>query len=88
MTYSPELIRQITGGQLENGSEAEVEIRGCSIAAVERIVARTKVMMKEETLDFPFVNSALVDYFLWGFRREIAEEMEQFPYHKTRSIFY
>jgi len=88
MTYSPELIRQMTGGQLENGSEAEVEIRGCSIAAVERIVARTKVMMKEETLDFPFVNSALVDYFLWGFRREIAEEMEQFPYHKTRSIFY
>jgi hypothetical protein len=75
-------------GLLENGSELEVEIRGCSIEAVERVVAKVEELMAEETLAFPFVNSALVDYFLWGFRRQISGEMEKYPYHKTRSIYY
>ena len=88
LTYTPHLIAKIEEGLLENGSDLEVEIRGCSIEAVERVVAKVNELMAKETLVFPFVNSALVDYFLWGFRRQIAEEMEKFPYHKTRSIYY
>ncbi len=31
----------------------------------------------------------LVDYALWGYRRQKAEKMEEkFPHHKTRSVFY
>ena len=34
------------------------------------------------------VNDIQIDNFLWGFRREKAKEMEKFPYHKVRSIYY
>lgn len=68
---------------LESGSEFEVEIRGCSILAVDLITRELRKLRPESE-----VNDVLVDYFLWGFRREKAKEMERFPYHKTRSIFY
>ena len=58
-----------------------MEIRGWSIRAVELIVQEAKKSCEE-------VNEHLVDYFLWEFRREKCVEMEKFPYHKTRSIFY
>ena len=72
---------------LPYGSQFEVEIRGCSIHAVELIVQEIRkrnTAGKSETE----INSILVDYFLWGFRRELAEEMTKHPYHKTRSIYY
>jgi hypothetical protein len=51
---------KLNEGLLANGSELEVEIRGCSIAAVEKIVTFTKKAIDDEGLNFPFVNSALV----------------------------
>jgi hypothetical protein len=55
---------------------------------VERVVAATNQLIARDNSDLGFVNSPLVDYFLWGFRRELADAMEKFPYHKTRSVFY
>ena len=34
------------------------------------------------------ITDTKVDYYLWAFRREKAKEMEAFPYHRTRSIYY
>ncbi len=72
------------GDLLENGSELEVEIRGCSIHAVSLVASAARKARPGVA-----VNDVLVDYFLWGFRREKAQEMaDKFPYHKTRSIYY
>lgn len=72
---------------LENGSEMEVEIRGCSIYAVELL----KEWVTEHSPDKKFeVNSVLIDHFLWDFRRKHADEIlkMKIPFHKTLSIYY
>ena len=82
--YSDQLMGVLARNDLlANGSEYEVEIRGCSIEAVSRVV---KVAQKK--LPHTPINCILTDYFLWGFRREMADEMVKYPYHKTRSIYY
>ena len=68
---------------LESGDPREVEIRGCSIEAVERIVEIVNKYLNKNK-----VNAIQMDNFLWGFRREKAEEMKAYPYHRVRSIFY
>ena len=73
------------GELLAHGSRYEVEIRGCSIYAVTLVAEAAK---KKDSEDEHGFTETSVDYFLWGFRREKAQEMENFPYHKTRSIFY
>lgn len=81
--YSKELLEFLqTDDLLSNGDAREVEIRGCSIEAVERIVAKVN-----ERLDRK-VNAIQIDNFLWNFRREKAQEMLKYPYHRVRSIYY
>ena len=63
----------------------EVEIRGCSIEAVSRIVSKINEILSESGQK---VNDIQIDNFLWSFRREKAKEMENFPYHRVRSIYY
>ena len=77
-------VKKSTFVFLESGDPREVEIRGCSIEAVERIV---EIVNKNLNNDKK-VNAIQIDNFLWGFRREKAEEMKAFPYHRVRSIFY
>lgn len=81
--YSNELMSCLKSGQIiENGDAFEVEIRGCSIEAVEQIVKK----LKDHELS---VTPTQVDNFLWGFRREKEPEMSQkYPFHKVRSIYY
>ncbi|XP_040578644.1 queuosine 5'-phosphate N-glycosylase/hydrolase isoform X2 [Lepeophtheirus salmonis] len=87
--YSKELMHVLKLDELlPNGSEMEVEIRGCSIDAVEQIKNALRLSPRYDESKHGFVNSALIDYFLWGLRRELAEEMKVYPYHKTRSIYY
>ena len=78
------MLLNVTIVFLESGDPREVEIRGCSIEAVERIV---ELVNKELTADKK-VNAIQIDNFLWGFRREKAEEMKAYPYHRVRSIYY
>jgi len=84
--YSDSLFQDLKNEKLlESGDPLEVEIRGCSIEAVERIVTKVNEKLKSEDKS---VNAIQMDNFLWGFRREKAEEMLKFPYHRVRSIYY
>ncbi|GBP42806.1 Queuosine salvage protein [Eumeta japonica] len=90
LVYSDDLKRLIIkgAGSIENGSDLEMEIRGCSIHAVQLLKEKIeqKVKSKEEKVEVP--NSALIDYFLWCYRRKHAKEVEVEPFHKTYCIYY
>ena len=86
LSYSQELMEILSKNQiLKSGDPFEVEIRGCSIEAVTRIVNRVNEKLKHSAKK---INDIQIDNFLWGFRREKSTEMEQYPYHRVRSIFY
>lgn len=87
MEYSHDLHGILEANMLlENGSEMEVEIRGCSIHAVE-LLREYVVKHTDNKYD---VNSIQIDHFLWDFRRKHAEEILKMgiPFHKTLSIYY
>lgn len=72
MEYSHDLHGILEANMLlENGSEMEVEIRGCSIHAVE-LLREYVVKHTDNKYD---VNSIQIDHFLWDFRRKHAEEI-------------
>lgn len=65
---------------LESGHPFEVEIRAAAIVAVDRI---------KERLSEPNVNSVVIDFYLWDYRRENSEAIEhKIPFHRVRSIYY
>lgn len=68
-----------------SGSEEEVEIRGCSIAVVERVYE--ELVARGCTKKY-LVNPILIDQWLWTERRRLAAEVEHIGYHKIRTIFY
>lgn len=88
ISYSESLTAHVeTLQNLDQGSPQEVEIRGCSIWAVE--------LIKKSILeDFPGtkVNSILIDFYLWDSAKKIQQELggngHLIPCHRTRSIFY
>lgn len=61
------------------GSELECEIRGCSIAAVEKL---------KKFIKYPGVTSVLIDFVLWPYAKAMTKEMAHIPIHQTRSVFY
>lgn len=61
------------------GSELECEIRGCSIAAVEKL---------KKFISYPKITSVLIDFVLWPYAKENTELMAHIPIHQTRSVFY
>ncbi|KPJ00316.1 UPF0553 protein C9orf64-like [Papilio xuthus] len=89
MSYSDELMNKLNNDELlESGSDEEIEIRGCSIHAVELLKKRIEDEIKEKQLAVSVPNSSLIDYYLWCYRRKHAQEVESIPYHKTLGIFY
>lgn len=87
LEYSEELMEKLKKQTLlENGDEEEVEIRGCSIHAVELV----KEVAQEKLSDGKKINSILIDHYLWDFRRKHDEEIKKkgLPFHKTYSIYY
>lgn len=89
MEYSEKLNKLLsTNHTFMNGDQEEMEIRGCSIHAVELIKEELKsqsVNFNKETLP---INSAMIDYFLWEYRRRFATDLAKVPYHKVRCIYY
>lgn len=86
LEYDEELSKKLKNNDiLENGSEEEVEIRGCTLQAIEML--NTYVT---EIIGPGKINSVLIDHFLWDFRRKHAKEILEkgLPFHKTFSIYY
>lgn len=90
LNYSDELEKALEKGDpIENGHRYEVEIRGCTIWAVEQMSQYIKKKQREGEMPGSIeVNAVLIDYFLWDYRREYATDMEHIPIHKTRCIYY
>lgn len=89
MEYSEKLMEYLNKGQLmETGDRYEVEIRGCSIWAVELINKETrKLLDKDESTKDSMINAIIIDHYLWDYRREHASEIE-IPFHRIRCLFY
>jgi hypothetical protein len=83
--YSPELHQKLSQSneELASGSELELEIRIQSILAVE-LVRYELVKTNPQT---PW-NPILIDFYLWGFAKFFKEDLENYPIHRTRSIYY
>lgn len=89
LEYSDSLHDKLTSGVLiPNGGELEVEIRGCSVHAVELICNELQKLQKDRIGRKVVINSILVDFFLWDYIKSHEDKMQGFPIHKTRSIFY
>jgi len=88
LRYSDQLLHHLREDKpLAAGDLWEQEIRGCSIEAVERVTRGVRQEL-QRIGSKARVNSILVDQFLWGYRRQHADIMKSFPYHKVRGIFY
>ena len=91
LKYSPELTSLLEAEHVfPSGDPMEVEIRGCSIAAVQRVVVAARRMAEEagRPVSVEYLNSITADNFLWGYRREHVKETDAVPYHKVRCIYY
>ena len=81
LRYREDLAMLIDSGtELEYGSQAEIEIRACTIAAVERISAATRAELAP----------AEIDGLLWNRKHDPSREAHyrRRPSHKTRCRFY
>ncbi|XP_075217036.1 queuosine 5'-phosphate N-glycosylase/hydrolase-like isoform X3 [Lycorma delicatula] len=91
LKYSPELHKLLKSEVLlESGCEEELEIRGCSIEAVERVKNRVLQLLEKSKSESNNIlcNSILIDNYLWEYRRHKNYELEHIPYHKVVSIYY
>ncbi|EFP08251.1 hypothetical protein CRE_16854 [Caenorhabditis remanei] len=92
LDYSQELLDQIgEGKRLDNGSAAEVELRGASIAVCDEIVDHMNKLRATDPryTDVRVVTAMEVDVFVWGYRRIHAADVEKkIPFHRTRCIYY
>lgn len=71
---------------VEPKSDYEIELRGCSIWAVE--VIKREILKNHPT---SHINSVLIDFYLWDTAKELQEHHGgdfDIPCHRTRTIFY
>lgn len=85
LSYSPPLESRIRQRMpIEHGHSWEVQLRGCSIWAVELIKREIKQIDPNAE-----VNSVLIDFFLYDTMKEKEAAGENVvPHHRTRSIWY
>jgi len=89
--YSDSLMKKLRSDEpLKQGSKEEVEIRACSIEAVEQVCDEVRRLIADDSkLDLnPSTHVNAIDHYLWEYRREYAQELEHIPFHKTRTIYY
>lgn len=65
--------------EIPSGSEDEIEIRACTVIAVERLCN----LLKEKGRNFKVVE---VDWILWQLGEKSLKSLK--PHHRTRTIFY
>lgn len=85
ISYSPPLEKRIRNyGIIEPGHSWELQIRGCSIWAIELL--RREILKLQPDAK---VNAILLDFFLYDFAKEKEKNGEEaIPHHRTRSIWY
>ena len=89
--YSPRLEGKIKRQEtIEHGTDLEIEMRGCSIWAVE-LLRREMIRLHPEAKGK--VNAILIDFFLYDTckEQELAQgekDEKVLPHHRTRSIWY
>ncbi|CAG0923559.1 unnamed protein product, partial [Notodromas monacha] len=85
------VLRQLLekGAEISSGSVEEIEIRGCTIHAVEMLKeAVIELMVTSGDLGLvSSVNSALLDHHLWDLSQKPGGDLK-LPFHRTRSWFY
>lgn len=90
LTYSDALMKRLRDETrlFTPGERLEVEIRGCSIWAVELILEETKKILQQSGKNgFP-LNAIIADFYLWDYSKDHWKEMAHIPIHRIRSIFY
>ncbi|XP_077457066.1 queuosine 5'-phosphate N-glycosylase/hydrolase isoform X2 [Stigmatopora argus] len=89
LRYSESLMLTLKSGELlDSGDRREVEIRACSIWAVERIKDRLDKLARERGSDSSGINSVLIDFYLWPYAKQHHREMAHIPIHHTRCVYY
>jgi Potential Queuosine, Q, salvage protein family len=87
LMFSPPLESRIRRQEMmQSGEKCELELRGCSIWAVEMI--RRQILKHHPGAK---VNSVLIDTFLYDSLKEKEAAggiTEMIPHHRTRSIWY
>ncbi|GLJ12920.1 hypothetical protein SUGI_0200560 [Cryptomeria japonica] len=79
LTYSPTLATIVDGNkELASGTEEEVEIRACTIYAVEKMRELIGVKAGKKVL------SVQLDLWLWS----CGVKLSSLPHHRTLSIYY
>lgn len=88
LKYSEYLYNKLLSGEpLHSGCKEEIEIRGCSIEAVERIKKAVLELIKNNNVS-AICNSIIIDHFLWMYRRDNKDDLDKIPFHKVISIYY
>jgi hypothetical protein len=91
LSYSPPLESAIRNKrELPAGHTWEVQLRGCSIWAVELI--RQEIVKETPEIN---TNAVLIDFFLYDAIKDMeaalardGKENDIIPHHRTRSIWY
>jgi hypothetical protein len=89
LQYSPPLEGRIRRHEtIPPGHTYELQIRGCSIWAIEQLLREIhKLPPAPSTSKKP--NAILLDFFLYDLAKEREEAgVEAIPHHRTRSIWY
>jgi hypothetical protein len=83
--YCPPLENKIRRLEIiDSGDTWEMQIRGCSIWAVE-LLRREILKINPDAK----VNAILVDFFLYDLAKEKEKaQADVIPHHRTRSIWY
>ncbi|KAM8933789.1 queuosine 5'-phosphate N-glycosylase/hydrolase [Pelodytes ibericus] len=90
MRYSESLLKKLHEGWLfKNGDLEEIEIRGCSIWAVELICEHIRNLFEKKGEKMSSeINPVLIDHFLWDYARDYRDAINVVPYHRVRCIYY
>lgn len=92
LSYSEELLQTLREETLiPHGDPYEVEIRACSIWAVELLSRELRALIAERP-NHPApkerINAVIIDYYLWDYAKRHAAELVDFPTHLTRCTQY
>lgn len=90
--YSDSLMALLKSEEeLDSGCRTEIEIRGCSIHAVELIRKELESLQEENNSkdsDTVVINSVLTDFLLWDYATAHKKKLAEIPVHHVKSIYY